>query len=124
MDELNSFNPSSAKPSGSFAPQKNLPNATTVLVLGIVSIVPGCFCFGVVGIVCGIICLILAKKDLVLYESNPGEFSVSSINNLRAGRICGIIGIILSSLYFLYLIVYFLFLGTMLSMFPWESFGK
>jgi len=121
MDDFTSVNPSTAKPSGGYVPQRNLPNSTTVLVLGIVSIVPGCFCFGIVGIVCGIIALILAKKDLVIYQNNPGEFSVSSLNNLKAGKICGIIGIVLSSLYVLYLIVYAIFVGTMFSMIPWGN---
>ncbi|MBS1563194.1 MAG: hypothetical protein JST39_02345, partial [Bacteroidetes bacterium] len=32
-------------------PQMPLPNATPVLVLGIISIV-GCFCYGIVGLIC------------------------------------------------------------------------
>ena len=44
-------------------PQRPLPNATAVLVLGIIAIV-GCFCDGIPGLVCGIIALVLAGKDL------------------------------------------------------------
>lgn len=123
MDNLNS--PDSGmpqnKPFAGMLPQKSLPNSTATLVLGIVSIVPGCFCFGVVGLVCGIIALVISKKDLILYNSNPAEYSVSSYNNLKAGRVCAIIGIVLSSLYFLYIILYFVVLGAAFSMVPWGS---
>ena len=44
-----------------FQTKQPLPNATAVLVLGIISIV-GCFCYGIVGLICGIIALILASK--------------------------------------------------------------
>ena len=49
---------------GNFMVSK-LPNATTVLVMGIISIL-GCCCYGIIGIVCGIIGLVLAKKDTAL----------------------------------------------------------
>ena len=41
---------------------QKLPNATAVLVLGILSIVT-CCCYGVVGLILGIIALVLAKKE-------------------------------------------------------------
>ncbi|WP_243389327.1 CCC motif membrane protein [Avrilella dinanensis] len=76
--------------------QSNLPNATAVLVLGIVSII-GCCCYGIVGLICGIIGLVLAKKDMKLYQSNPNAYS--NYSNLNTGRILCIIGVILSALY-------------------------
>lgn len=100
-----------------FLPQKKLPNAVAVLVLGIISI-PTCFCYGVVGLACGIIALVLANKDLALYKANPQEFEVSSYNNLKAGRVCAIIGLSLSALYLIYVIVVLAFLGTALTMMP------
>jgi hypothetical protein len=78
--------------------QQPLPNSTAVLVLGIISIV-GCFCYGVVGIICGIIALILASKSKKLYEANPEAYTVGSYKNMNAGRICAIIGLILSVVY-------------------------
>ena len=45
--------------------QQKLPNATAVLVLGILSIVT-CCCYGIPGIVAGIIGLVLYKKDNAL----------------------------------------------------------
>jgi hypothetical protein len=47
--------------------QQKLPNATAVLILGIVSIV-GCCCYGLPGLIAGIIALVLAKKDGELYR--------------------------------------------------------
>lgn len=87
---------------------QNLPNSTTVLVLGIISIV-GAFCYGIPGLVCGIIALVLGKKDKELYNANPKKYSEASYKNLNAGHICGIIGTILSALFFVFIIFYFIF---------------
>jgi M penetrans paralogue family 26 len=87
-----------------FQTPKPLPNATAVLVLGILSIV-FCFCYGFIGLVLGIIALVLASKDKKLYAAYPGEYSEGSFKNLKAGRICAIIGLILSALFIVYVIV-------------------
>jgi M penetrans paralogue family 26 len=84
-------------------PQIALPNGTTVLVLGIIGIV-GCFCYGIVGLICSIIAIVLGSKDLKLYAANPGAYTPSSLSNLKAGRICAIIGLSLSILYFLFIV--------------------
>ena len=47
--------------------QQSLPNATVVLVLGILSIV-FCCCYGILGLIPAIIALVLSKKDRALYE--------------------------------------------------------
>ena len=91
---------------------QQLPNSTAVLVLGILSIV-GCTCYGIIGIILGIIALVLAGKSKILYETNPGMYSVASFNNLKAGRICAIIGVIISALYIIFFIIYLIVLGTM-----------
>ena len=87
-----------------FQTPKPLPNATTVLVLGILSIVL-CLCYGIIGLVLSIIALVLASKDKKLYVGYPGEYTEASMKNLNAGRICAIIGLILSALYIVYVIV-------------------
>ena len=84
-------------------PKIELPNATAVLVLGIVSIV-GCCCYGIVGIICGIIALVLAKSATALYVSDPGKYKEGSYKNMNAGKICAWIGLILSALYLLFMI--------------------
>ncbi|MBV4356533.1 CCC motif membrane protein [Pinibacter aurantiacus] len=91
--------------------QTPLPNATAVLVLGIISIV-GCFCYGIVGLITSIIALILAKKDMALYNANPSLYIPSSYNNLKAGRVCAIVGIILSALYLLFVIAIIIIAGA------------
>lgn len=83
--------------------QKPLPNSTAVLVLGIVSIVL-CWCWGL-GLITGIIAMVLAAKDKRLYAANPDAYTQASLKNLNAGRICAIIGLVLSLLYVVYIIV-------------------
>jgi uncharacterized membrane protein len=88
--------------------QQKLPNATAVLVLGIVSIV-SCCCYGLPGIITGIIGLVLYKKDNELYQQNPTLYS--DYNNLKTGRILSIIGIILSILTIFYLVFVISYIG-------------
>ena len=89
----------------------NLPNATASLVLGIISLV-GALCYGIVGVICGIIGLILANKDRKLYQAAPELYSTSSYSTLNAGRVCSIIGLILGSLVVLIMIFYIIFFGA------------
>ncbi len=86
-----------------FQQQRPLPNATIVLVLGILSIVACCF-YGL-GIILGIVAIVLAAKDKKLYAAEMEAYSISSFKNLNAGRVCAIIGLILSALYLILIIV-------------------
>lgn len=79
--------------SGTQFPQQNLPNATAVLVLGILSLVFICPYLSLIGIVLGIIAIVLAGKDQALYTAHPTQYTLSSFNNIKAGRICAIIGL-------------------------------
>ena len=90
--------------------QKNLPNSTAVLVLGILSIV-GCIFYGIPGIICGIIAIVLHGKDKKLYTTDPASYK-KSFGNSKAGFICGIVGLSLSILWFLYFIVILIFFGA------------
>ena len=83
-----------------------LPNATASLVLGILSIVFFC-CYGVIGLVLGIIGLILGNKAIELYKNSPGVYSESSYKNASAGKICAIIGLVLSAIYVTFIILLF-----------------
>ncbi|MEJ7609868.1 MAG: CCC motif membrane protein [Ferruginibacter sp.] len=91
----------------------NLPNATATLVLGIISIV-GAFCYGIVGVICGIIGLILANKDRKAYRAAPDMYNSSSYSTSNSGRICSLIGLILGALFLVIMIFYFIFFGTMI----------
>ena len=84
--------------------QTSIPNATLILILGIASIVT-CCCYGIVGIICGIIAIVLAKTAKETFESNPGLYTESSYKNINTGRTCAIIGLILSGLYIIITIV-------------------
>ena len=87
--------------------QQSLPNATTVLVLGILSIV---VCF-----ICGIIALIISSGDRRLYDQSPGMYTVSSYDMLRAGRICSIISLCLwgiGIIFYVFIIVFAISFGA------------
>jgi hypothetical protein len=78
-------------PQGSgYQRQEPLPNATTILVLGILSI-PTCQLLGIAA-------LIMANNSLALYHQAPERYTLGSYNNVKAGKICGIIGICLLAL--------------------------
>ena len=66
--------------------KKDLPNATVVLVLGILSLI-FCWCYGFFGLILGIIAVVLAGGQRKLYLQSPDEYTESS------GRVCGIISI-------------------------------
>jgi ABC-type Fe3+ transport system permease subunit len=85
-----------------FAPQpRALPNATAVLVLGILSIV---FCF-----ICGIVAMSLASGDRRRYAQEPHAYTSASYELLKAGRICAIIGLCIWAVIVLFYIAVFVF---------------
>ena len=86
------FNSSSSQP-------QNLPNATATLVLGILSIV---VCF-----ICGIVALVISNKDIAMYKANPAQYTLASYNNIKAGRICAIIGLCLQVVGLIFYIAFF-----------------
>jgi len=95
--------------------QQSLPNSNTILVLGILSIV---FCWwhliSFAGIVLGIVTIILSKKEISLFNANPNQFTISSLNNVKTGRICAIIGLIISIIVFLLVSLFLIgFLATL-----------
>lgn len=89
--------------------QQKLPNATLILVFGIISIVT-CCCYGVVGLIFGIIAMVMAKKATETYLANPELYS--GYSNVKTGKILAIIGIILNVIYLGYVIFIFATGGT------------
>ena len=81
--------------------KQTLPNATVSLVLGIFSLVT-CICYGVLGLPLGIAAFVLGNKALKVYGENPENYTGSG--NASAGKILGIIGIILNLLFILVII--------------------
>lgn len=93
--------------------KQSAPNSTAVLVLGILSLVLWC-CYGI-GLILGIIALVLASSGLKEYNANPEMYT--SIGNLKAGRVCAIIGVSLGAIYVIWWVFYFVILGhTMVGM--------
>lgn len=86
--------------------QKTAPNAVAALVLGICSLLFGCF---FVGLICGIVGLVLANKGVQIYRRSPETYS--GYGMLNAGRIMSIIGIVFGALYVFYYILAVVVLG-------------
>ncbi len=84
-----------------------LPNATTVLVLGICSIVFSCF---FIGLILGIIGLVLASKPRKMYRESPDLYE--GYSSLNAGYIMSIIGAALGGLSIIYWIIWVVILGS------------
>ncbi len=104
--------------------QLTLPNSTAVLVLGILSIVT-CWCIGIPGLVMGIIAIVLSGKSKRLFIENPDKYTEGSYKNLNAGRVCAIIGTVLSAIYLSFALIKWIIVGgavlALFSEFPWDS---
>ncbi|HSP12618.1 MAG TPA: CCC motif membrane protein [Salegentibacter sp.] len=72
-----------------------LPNSTLILIFGILSII-GCCCYGVLGVIFGIIALVMANRATEIYNANPELYT--GFENVKTGRILAIIGLVLSGL--------------------------
>lgn len=94
-----------------FGGQQVVPNSIGALVLGILSIV-FCWCYGILAIIMGIIAIVLANQGEKVYQANPQLYTISSYKNMKAGKICGIIGLSLGAVYIICLVVYFIIAGT------------
>ena len=80
---------------------QKLPNATAVLILGILSIIT-CCCYGIFSVILGTIGIVLANKDAKLYAENPTNYT--NYNNVKIGKTLNIIGIVLGVIYLLIII--------------------
>jgi hypothetical protein len=109
MNEFEEIDDFRTTNSGDSHPQA-LPNATAVLVLGILSIVT-CWLYAIPGIILGIIALTLHKSDKALYETNKAKYQ-ASFTNSNAGKICAIIGLSLSALFLIYVLFILVMIGS------------
>lgn len=89
--------------------KQQLPNATLILVFGIISIVT-CCCYGIIGLPLGIIALVLANKATALYAADPELYT--GFQNVKTGKILAIIGIVLNAIYLLTVIGMYVFIGS------------
>ena len=79
-----------------------------MLVLGILSIVL-CWCYGIIGMICAGIALYLANKDMQVYKQEPESYV--NYANLNIGRILAIIGMVLSTIYLIFVIYMLVVVG-------------
>lgn len=91
--------------------KQQAPGAKASLILGICSIVTSCCCYGILGLILGIIGLNKANKAKREFENNPEIYS--GIGNAETGKITSIIGIVLGGLFLLHLI-YLLISGDLI----------
>lgn len=87
---------------------QKLPNATIVLVLGILSVLTIC-CYGIFSVVLGTIGLVLANKDAKLYALNPTLYT--NYSNLKIGKVLNIIGLVLGVVVLIAFVAIFISLG-------------
>ncbi|MHC4159935.1 MAG: hypothetical protein ACYSSO_12745 [Planctomycetota bacterium] len=97
-------------------PEPLMPHrGTAVLVLGIVGLVIGlfgsicCGIFAIVGCICGIIAWVMGNKDLK--EMSAGRMDPSGRGMVQAGKICGIISVILAIVAFFISLLFLGFVG-------------
>ncbi len=88
--------------------RRELPNSTLILVFGILSIL-GCCCYGVAGVIFGIIALVMAKRAMEIYNADPELYT--GYQNVKTGRILAIIGLVLSGLSIISTIIMIIFYG-------------
>ena len=93
--------------------QQPLPGASTVLTMGIISIVGTVLCCGPFGIIFSIIGLVKAKTAEKLYQENPDQYS--DYSNIKTGKILSYIGIAIALIYLVLTIVYFGFIIALIS---------
>ena len=104
-----------------------VPNSQGILILGIFSLVTAICCGGIgfVGLVLGIIAVVMSSKAEQMYAQNTAAYTEASYKNVNAGRICGIIGIVINGVLILAGIIYLLVVGVGLTAFfesfPWEN---
>ncbi len=123
MENSNETNNIQAQPLQGGQMQQLLPNSTAILVLGILAIVI-CWCYGLVGLILGIIALTLSNKAKALYLANPNMYTAGSYSNMKAGRTMAIIGLCLSGVYLIVIFIYLAFLGAAFTLIPWEMYNN
>lgn len=86
----------------------SVPNSTGIMVLGILSLVFNfCCCIPFLSTILSIITILMAGSAEREYRNNPGMYSESSYSNIKTGKICAVIGIVLSLI-----VIVLYFMGT------------
>ena len=91
--------------------QQPLPGASTVLTMGIISIVGSLVCCGPFAIIFSIIGLSKARSATRMYQQNPENYS--GYETVNTGRILSYIGLALS---LIMLVLFILYFGVIIAM--------
>ena len=100
--------------------QQPLPGASTVLTMGIISIVGTFFCCGPFGAIFSIIALLKAKTANDLYMQNPEAYT--DYSNVKTGKILAYIGLALALVYLVLGIIYFGFILAVIGAEEWGGY--
>ena len=73
--------------------KEKLPHSQAALILGISSIITACCCYGLVGIILGVIGIMQANKAVAVHNQDPDLYT--GINNANTGKTTSIIGVVL-----------------------------
>ncbi|MCL6265315.1 CCC motif membrane protein [Flagellimonas myxillae] len=99
--------------------QQPLPGASTVLTMGIISIVGTFFCCGPFGAIFSIIALTKAKSATQLHQQNPGAYT--DFSNVKTGKVLAYIGLGLALIYLILFIAYFGLIMAAIGSGNWDS---
>lgn len=94
--------------------QQKLTNATTSIVLGIISFIACCISAGIGGIILSGIALYLANRDRAKYLAEPELYA--NYNQVKTARVIAIIGLILGIITLVWLII------NIVSMGGWDAY--
>lgn len=81
----------------------NLPSANAALVLGIIGLI--LFWIPLIGLILSIIAIVQGVKSNNEYKANTGKYREGSRANGNAGRILGIVGTVLTLIYWIFVII-------------------
>lgn len=99
--------------------QQPLPGASTVLTMGIISIIGSLVCCGPFGAIFSIIALVKAKTANQLYLQSPESYT--DYSNVKTGKILAYIGLALSLISLVLIIIYFGFIIAMITAGEWSG---
>jgi hypothetical protein len=84
--------------------QKDLPYSTTILILGILSITLS-WSWGIPGLISGLLAIKLFRRSEWIYNQNPEQYNPAHFLNLKAGKLCSMVGLGLSGIVIFLLVV-------------------
>ena len=96
------------------AEKQPIPNASTALILALVSWPLSCISYGIFVIITGIISMVLASKAKNAYKNNPAAYESSSHQMAQIAFVSNIVLLILSAILIILMVVYIGFLVAML----------